>query len=79
MRPVAEFYFDKVLDGQQTYSALAGAIWQVNDKLSFDVGARYALVDGRPVAEFRAGLTFGFSLGKQQSAQMPTPNLLGRR
>jgi hypothetical protein len=24
----------------QTYSALVGAIWQVNDKLSFDVAVR---------------------------------------
>jgi hypothetical protein len=79
VRPVAEFYFDNVFNGEQTYSALVGAIWQVNDKLSFDVAARYALVDGRPVSEFRLGLTFGFPLGKPQSAQMPNQNLLGRR
>jgi hypothetical protein len=79
VRPVAEFYFDKVADGEQTYSALVGAIWQVNDKLSFDIAGRYALVDGRPVSEFRLGLTFGFPLGKPQSAQMPNANLLGRR
>jgi len=81
VRPVAEFYFDKVFNEEQTYSALIGAIWQVNDKLSFDVAARYALVDGRPVSEFRLGLTFGFPLnfGKPSTAQMPNPNLLGRR
>ena len=78
---MAEFYFDKVFNEEQTYSALIGAIWQVNDKLSFDVAARYALVDGRPVSEFRLGLTFGFPLnfGKPSTAQMPNPNLLGRR
>jgi hypothetical protein len=81
VRPVAEFYFDNVFNGEQTYSALVGAIWQVNDKLSFDVAVRYALVDGRPVSEFRAGLTFGFPLnfGKPSSAQMPNPALIGRR
>jgi hypothetical protein len=81
VRPVAEFYFDNVFNEAQTYSALVGAIWQVNDKLSFDVAVRYALVDGRPVSEFRAGLTFGFPLnfGKPASAQMPNPALIGRR
>ena len=39
-----EFYFDNVFNEAQTYSALVGAIWQVNDKLSFDVAVRYALV-----------------------------------
>jgi hypothetical protein len=74
VRPVAEFYFDNVFNEAQTYSALVGAIWQVNDKLSFDVAVRYALVDGRPVSEFRAGLTFGFPLnfGKPSSAQCRT-------
>jgi hypothetical protein len=79
VRPVAEFYFDGITDGPTTFSALLGAIWQVNDKLSFDVAVRQAWVGGRPVEELRAGLTFGFPLGKPQSAQMPNSNLLGRR
>ena len=61
VRPVAEFYSDTVLQ-TQTFSALVGAIWQVNDKLAFDVAARYALVDERPVPELRAGVTFAFPL-----------------
>lgn len=79
VRPVAEFYFDGVTNEPSTFSALIGAIWQVNDKLSFDVAVRQAWVDGRPVSELRAGLTFGFPLGKPQNAQMPNANLLGRR
>ncbi len=79
VRPVAEFYFDGITNQPSTFSALIGAIWQVNDKLSFDVAVRQAWVDGRPVSELRAGLTFGFPLGKPQSAQMPNSNLLGRR
>ena len=81
VRPVFEIYSDSVSDGTQTFSALAGAIWQVNDKLSFDAAYRYALVDGRPVNEVRAGLTFGFPInlgrpmGKESSDAMP----LGRR
>jgi hypothetical protein len=47
---------------------LAGAIWQVNDKLSFDAAVRYAFVNGRPVQELRAGLTFGFPLFSQPSS-----------
>ena len=81
IRPVAEFYFDNVFNGEQTYSALVGAIWQVNDKLSFDIAARYGLVDGRPVTEFRAGLTFGFSLnfGRPMAAESSNAAMLGRR
>jgi opacity protein-like surface antigen len=81
VRPVFEIYSDSVSDGTQTFSALAGAIWQVNDKLSFDAAYRYALVDGRPVNEVRAGLTFGFPInlgrpmGKESLDAMP----VGRR
>jgi hypothetical protein len=65
----------------QTYSALVGAIWQVNDKLSFDVAVRYAVVDGRPVSEFRAGLTFGFplNLGRSMAAETANAAVIGRR
>jgi hypothetical protein len=62
VRPVLELYYDNVFNHEQTYSALIGAIWQVTDKLSFDVGLRHALVNGRPVDELRAGVTFGFAL-----------------
>jgi hypothetical protein len=70
VRPVLEIYSDSVFE-QQTFSALIGAIWQVRENLAFDVGLRYALVDGRPVNELRAGVTFGFpiSLGGSNSAQ----------
>ena len=81
VRPVAEFYFDNVFNEVQSYSALLGAIWQVNDKLSFDVAVRYALVDGRPVSEFRAGLTFGFplNLGRPMAAETANAAVIGRR
>ena len=71
VRPVLEIYSDSVVNQSQTYSALAGAIWQVRDDLAFDVGLRYALVNGRPVNELRAGMTFGFplSLGRPNGAE----------
>ena len=55
--------------------------WQVNDKLSFDVAVRYALVDGLPVSEFRAGLTFGFplNLGRPMAAETANAAVIGRR
>jgi hypothetical protein len=62
IRPVAELFSDSLSDGTQTYSALVGAIWQVRDNLSFDAAFRHALVNGRPLNEVRAGITFGFSL-----------------
>jgi hypothetical protein len=58
VRPVAEFFYEKEFGMEETVSGLVGLIWQVSDKLSFDVAIRHALTNGRPVDEFRAGLTF---------------------
>ena len=80
VRPVFEIYSDSVINvvnQTQTFSGLAGAIWQVNDKLSFDVAVRYALVDGRPVQELRAGLTFGFPLNLGRPMSFESSNLAG--
>ena len=81
VRPVFEVYSDSVVNVSQTFSALAGAIWQVNDKLSFDIAFRYASVDGRPVSELRAGMTFGFPLniGRPMSADSSGSAPMGRR
>jgi hypothetical protein len=62
VRPVAEFFYEREFSQAKTISALIGLIWQVQDNLSFDVGLRHALTNGRPVNEIRAGLTFGFPL-----------------
>jgi hypothetical protein len=62
VRPVAEFFYEEEIGQTTTVSGLVGAIWQVDDKLSFDVAYRHALVNSRPVDEFRAGLTFGFTV-----------------
>jgi hypothetical protein len=63
VRPVFEIYSDSVVNQSQTVSALVGAVWQARDNLAFDVGLRYALVNGRPVNELRAGVTFGLPVG----------------
>jgi opacity protein-like surface antigen len=78
VRPVFEIYSDSVISVSQSYSALAGAIWQVNDKLSLDVAFRYALVDGRPVEELRAGMTFGFPLVTAHPANTEMPDMVGQ-
>lgn len=80
VRPVLEIYSDSVFDESQTFSALVGAIWQVQDNLAFDVGLRYALVNGRPVNELRAGVTFGFplNLGRSIGAETSNAALMGR-
>lgn len=62
VRPVAEFFYEEEFGQAHTFSALIGAIWQVKDNLSVDVGFRHAIVNGTGVNEFRAGLTFGFPL-----------------
>jgi hypothetical protein len=62
MRPVAEFFYEEEFGQAHTISALIGAIWQVRDNLSFDIGFRHAITNGAGVNEFRAGLTIGFPI-----------------
>jgi hypothetical protein len=71
VRPVFEMSYDKVGTQFETWSGLAGAIWQVRDNLSFDAAYRYATVNGHPVNEVRAGLTFAFSVGGDKEAGKP--------
>ena len=52
--------------GSETGSALVGAIWQVRDNVAFDIGLRGGWVDGQPLKEVRAGLTFGFGVGPRR-------------
>jgi hypothetical protein len=57
VRPVAEFFVEHDFGGMQTYSGLAGAIWQVSEKLALDVAVRGALISQQPVGELRAGFS----------------------
>jgi hypothetical protein len=61
VRPVAELFYEQEFDQSHTLSALVGLIWQVREDLSFDVGIRHAVTNGRPIDEIRAGMTLGFS------------------
>jgi len=76
IRPVFEVFSDSTWMQSQTYSGLIGAIWQVRDNLAFDVAMRYALVNGRPVNEFRIGVTFGFPLGGTERSAAAGPGIL---
>jgi hypothetical protein len=71
VRPVVEFFYDKVWTLTETRSALVGAIWQVKDDLSFDGAFRYALVNGHAVNEVRAGLTFAFKVENDKTPARP--------
>jgi hypothetical protein len=62
VRPVAEFFYEEEFGQAHTVSALIGAIWQVRDNLSLDIGFRHAITNGAGVNEIRAGLTIGFPL-----------------
>jgi hypothetical protein len=62
VRPVAEFFYEKEFGVEETVSGLVGLIWQVSDKLNFDVAFRHALTNGHAVNEVRAGLTFAVPL-----------------
>ena len=76
VRPVAEVVYEREFNTTERYSVLGGAIWRVNDNLSFDVGLREALVNRRPETELRAGLTYSFSV--QQEAIKRFSRFLGR-
>jgi len=62
VRPVAEVFYEREWGVAETVSGLAGAIWQVNDKLAFDIALRNARVNGHIVNELRAGVTVGLPL-----------------
>lgn len=63
VRPVAEAFVEWERDVPTTVSGLLGTIWRVSDGLSFDAAARLARAGGIDIAEIRAGLTWGFSVG----------------
>ena len=62
VRPVAEIFYEEEFGQARTISGLIGAIWQVRDDFSFDVGFRHAIVNGANVNEVRAGFTVGFPI-----------------
>jgi hypothetical protein len=62
VRPVAEVFYEREWGVARTASGLVGAIWQVSDKLAFDIASRGARVNGHTVNELRAGVTFGLLL-----------------
>ena len=61
VRPVAEIVYDREFGIKEEFAFLAGVIWKVRDKLSFDFAVRQALVNARPETEIRAGISFAFS------------------
>ena len=63
IRPVAEVYTEHETGGNDaTYSALAGAIWQIRDAFALDAAVRYAVQPGNNDFEVRFGLTWGVAL-----------------
>jgi hypothetical protein len=56
------FIYEREWGVAETVSGLAGAIWQVSEKLAVDIALRDARVNGHSVYELRAGVTFGLPL-----------------
>jgi len=69
IRPVAEVMMEE--DSGRTITGLVGAIWQVRDNLSLDLGWRVGESQGADVREFRAGFTWAVPL-KSHSEATPT-------
>jgi hypothetical protein len=61
VRPAAEFVYEREFGNREEVALLAGLIWQVSEKLAFDVALRQARINDRPETEVRAGLTFAFA------------------
>ena len=59
VRPVAEVFFDEKFNQETEVSGLVGLIWQARESVAVDFAVRAASVNGRPVEEIRAGVTFG--------------------
>ena len=64
VRPVAELFVESEGGAPNVKSALAGAIWNVRDGLSVDVGFRYAWQGPQSGVEVRGGFTRAFSLAR---------------
>jgi hypothetical protein len=60
VRPVGELVYNHAFGGREEFAALAGMIWKVNDKLSFDLAVRQGTIDSRAETEIRTGLTVAF-------------------
>jgi hypothetical protein len=61
VRPVAELFFDQGPGHPHITSRLVGAIWRLNDTLSFDFGWRFARAGGEAIHELRVGLTWALT------------------
>ncbi len=59
VRPVAELFYEDEIAKMRQASMLLGLIYQLSDKLAFDLAARAALVKATPAFEIRAGFTLG--------------------
>lgn len=60
IRPVAELVVERESGAESTVSALVGAIYRLQESLSFDAAIRAARIGGANGMEIRAGLTWAF-------------------
>ena len=65
VRPVAEIFTEREVSADRSYSALAGAIWEVTDGFAVDAAVRYAAETQTNEVEFRFGLTWGVPLWQE--------------
>lgn len=71
VRPVAEVIVEGEGSLPVTVSGLAGAIWRVQENLSFDAAVRLARAGGVDTFELRAGLTWAFAVGFPSVGRKP--------
>jgi hypothetical protein len=62
VRPVSELYYDREFNVVSTWSALLGAIWEVQDAFALDVGLRGARIGDVSAEEVRLGFTWSLPM-----------------
>jgi hypothetical protein len=67
VRPVAEIEYDRVAGRSETFSVLAGAIWQVADNIALDFGVREGRMNNRGITEIRVGITYSLRLWRHDN------------
>ena len=65
IRPVVELFYDKDSAGDETASALVGAIWMIGESFSIDAGFRGARIGEQCAAEARLGFTWSLRVAAQ--------------
>ena len=70
VRPVAELYYNREVNVDETWSLLLGAIWTWREDFVFDAAVRGARVADQDALEVRLGFTWAIPLAPTENAAL---------